>query len=423
MKDFNQFIHNLKDLCGAPSVRGDATENMPFGKGVNDSLLVFQRIVEKMGFITINHQNYLLEFSHGEGEEIGIIGHLDVVPTGDNWNTSPFTLTEIDGRYYARGIIDDKAPTLLSLYALKELVDEGLNFNKKIRFFVGTNEESGWADIDYFIKNGGKFPEYGFSPDGEFPLSYAEKGIFPTEFTIPAYNNFGLIEGGTAINQVCDYARVKPFFTPDQLELDKFDLEFDGEFIVSHGIAAHGSTPELGKNAIKPLLEYMLYKGENVQKVLDCLFYDRENLSKMTSEQGSITLSPNLASNSNGKQSLSCDVRVPYPFTLKDLEQKFQNFGLLYRIIEQKHQPTCVPKDGWFVKALLDAYNKVMGENANPISMGGSTYARAFKFGCAFGPSFPNQDNGIHKPNEFMTKEQMLKTFEIYKQALINIVK
>ena len=143
----------------------------------------------------------------------------------------------------------------------------------------------------------------------------------------------------------------------------------------------------------------------------------------MTSEQGSITLSHNLASNFNGKQSLSCDVRVPYPFTLKDLEQKFQNFGLLYRIIEQKHQPTCVPKDGWFVKALLGAYNKVTGENASPISMGGSTYARAFKFGCAFGPSFPNQDNGIHKPNEFMTKEQMLKTFEIYKQALINIVK
>lgn len=423
MKNFNQFIHNLKDLCSAPSVREDATDKMPFGKGVNDCLLVFKRIVEEMGFTAINHQNYLLEFSHGEGEEIGIIGHLDVVPTGDNWNTPPFTLTEVDGKYFARGIIDDKAPTLLSLYALKELIDSGVKFNKKIRFFVGTNEESGWADIDYFVKNGGKFPEYGFSPDGDFPLSYAEKGIFPTEFTIPALKNFGFIEGGTAINQVCDYARVKPLFTPSQVELDKFNLVYDGEFIVSHGIAAHGSTPELGKNAIKPLLEYMLYKGENVETLLDCLFNDRENLSKMTNEQGSVTLSPNIASGSNGKQSFSCDVRVPYPFTLKDLEQKFQKFGLSYSIIEEKHQPTCVPKDGWFVKALLGAYNEVMEENASPISMGGSTYARAFKFGCAFGPSFPSQDNGIHKPNEFMTKEQMLKTFEIYKQALINIVK
>ena len=33
----------------------------------------------------------------------------------------------------------------------------------------------------------------------------------------------------------------------------KFGLSFDGENIISHGIAAHGSTPEKGKNAIKPI--------------------------------------------------------------------------------------------------------------------------------------------------------------------------
>lgn len=423
MKNFEQFIYNLKRLCNAQSVRTSPKASMPFGEGVMESLLVFKDIVEEMGFSTINHDNYLLEFSYGEGDEIGIIGHLDVVPSGDNWNTPPFDLTEIDGKFFGRGVIDDKGPTLIALYALKALIDQGVKFNKKIRFFVGTNEESGWDDIDHFIKKGGKFPEYGFSPDGEFPLSYAEKGIYPTEFKIDGFKNFGFIQGGTAINQVCDYARVKPNFVPQKVELDKFELSYDGEYIVSHGVAAHGSTPELGKNAIKPILEYMLYKGENVKTILDCLFYDKENLSKMTSEQGSVTLSVNLASQSNEKQSFSCDVRVPYPFTLKDAQEKFQKFGLSYKIIEQKHQPTCVPKDGWFVKALLGAYNEVMGEKATPISMGGSTYARAFKFGCAFGAGFPGVDNGVHMPNEYMTKEQMLKTFEIYKLALENLVK
>ncbi len=423
MNNFEQFICNLKRLCKAESVRTSPKDSMPFGEGVRESLLVFKDIAEGMGFSTINHENYLLEFSYGNGEEIGIIGHLDVVPSGDSWNTPPFDLTEVDGKYFGRGVIDDKGPTLIALYALKALIDQGVKFNKKIRFFVGTNEESGWADIDYFIKKGGKFPEYGFSPDGEFPLSYAEKGIYPTEFKIDGFKNFGFINGGTALNQVCDYATVKPNFIPDQNQLDKFGLSFDGEYIVSHGVAAHGSTPEQGKNAIKPILEYMLSKGEKVKDALDFLFYDKEGLTNMTSEQGSVTISPNKAGKIDGKQAFLCDVRVPYPFTVQDIKDKYDKFNIEYKIVEERHQPTCVPKDGWFVKALLGAYNEVMGEKATPISMGGSTYARAFKFGCAFGAGFPGADNGVHMPNEFMTKEQMLKTFEIYKLALENLVK
>ena len=83
----------------------------------------------------------------------------------------------------------------------------------------------------------------------------------------------------------------------------------------------------------------------------------------------------------------------------------------------------CVDKNGWFVTALLGAYNEIMNENASPISMGGSTYARAFKFGCAFGAEFPNGNSVAHKPNEFMTKEQMLKSYQIYKKAIENLVK
>ena len=37
-------------------------------------------------------------------------GHTDVVPVdGQDWSTDPFALTEIDGKYYARGTADMKA--------------------------------------------------------------------------------------------------------------------------------------------------------------------------------------------------------------------------------------------------------------------------------------------------------------------------
>lgn len=423
MKNFETFISDLKELVSFNGVKQPATCGMPFGEQVQKTLECFDKIAKRMGFTTINHDNYLLEFSYGEGEEVGIIGHLDIVPAGDNWNTPPFILTEKGGAYYGRGVSDDKGPTLLALYALKEVIDSGVKFNKKIRFFAGTNEESGWEDIDYFTSRGGKFPEYGFSPDGDFPLSYAEKGIYPTEFIVNGFANFCFIKGGSAMNQVCDYATVKPYFVPNKNELDQFGLSFDGENIISHGIAAHGSTPEKGKNAIKPILEYMLFKGEKVKEILDCLFLDKEGLNQMVSEQGAVTLSPNLANEEDNKQVILCDVRVPYPFSCQDIKNKYDKFGIQYKIVEERHKPMCVDKNGWFVKALLGAYNEIMNENASPISMGGSTYARAFKFGCAFGAEFPNGISVAHKPNEFMTNEQMLKTYQIYKKAIENLVK
>lgn len=45
-------------------------------------------------------------------------------------------------------------------------------------FIVGTDEESGWGDMDYyFAHNGLKDPDFGFSPDAEFPIINGEKEI------------------------------------------------------------------------------------------------------------------------------------------------------------------------------------------------------------------------------------------------------
>ena len=52
---------------------------------------------------------------------------------------------------------------LLCLKIIKELE---LPVSKRVRFIVGTDEESGWGDMDYyFAHNGLKDPDFGFSPD------------------------------------------------------------------------------------------------------------------------------------------------------------------------------------------------------------------------------------------------------------------
>ncbi|MBQ3596330.1 MAG: Sapep family Mn(2+)-dependent dipeptidase [Clostridia bacterium] len=424
MLNLDKFLLDLKRLVKINSAESSPTKTSPFGEGVALALSEFCAIATELGFTPVNHQGYIAEITVGNGEQVGVIGHLDVVPEGDikNWDYPPFDLTVKDQIVYGRGVSDDKGPLLICLYALKELVDSGYKFNKTIRLFAGTNEETGWGDIEYYQKIG-SFPEYGFSPDGDFPVSYAEKGVMPTTFFLPKLKLFSEIQGGNAINAVCDYAFTVPTFIPTKQELDEFGLSFENGKIVSYGITAHGSTPEKGKNALKPLFEYLLYKGEKVKKVLDGLFYDKYNITKLVSEQGCVTISPNVIKTSRLGVELVCDVRVPYPFTQTDITQKFDLFAVDYTT-DLKHPPMHTAKDGWFVSALMDAYKKVTGESdAKPVSMGGSTFARAFKYGCAFGAGFPQDSEVAHQPNEHVSIENINKCYQIYKNAFINLIK
>ena len=97
MKNFDEFIQDLSRLISYKSVLGAPEDGKPFGKEVDGALNEFINIAKRFGFSPVNHQGYIAELAFGEGEEIGIIGHLDVVPVGIGWNTDPITLTEKEG--------------------------------------------------------------------------------------------------------------------------------------------------------------------------------------------------------------------------------------------------------------------------------------------------------------------------------------
>ena len=60
------------------------------------------------------------------GKSCAVLSHLDVVPAGNNWTVNPFSLTEKDGRYYGRGIADDKGAALVNLYCLRALKENNV---------------------------------------------------------------------------------------------------------------------------------------------------------------------------------------------------------------------------------------------------------------------------------------------------------
>ena len=422
MNIFDQYLESLAKLISFKSVKGEPDGDAPFGLETKRALEYFLEVGKSMGFETINHENYAGEVLFGEGEDFGIIGHLDVVPEGIGWDTDPYTLTIKDDVAYGRGVDDNKGPTLACLFALKQLKDEGFVPKKRLHLIAGCNEETGWEDVKYLEAKGGVLPEQGFSPDGCFPATYAEKGILNAHFYLPKLKNYSGIKGGTVINAVC--ALVTANATEQGINeslLHKHGLMLkDGNVIESVGKSAHGSTPHLGKNAILPLLEYFTECGEDLSNVIDCLFKDKHGLSSIANEQGMLTFSPNLICEKDGEVVISCDCRFPAPYKLEEVLAIIDKFGIKYDYKYNK-PPFMVEKDGFVITSLLKAYRDVTGDMTPPKSLGGSTFARAFKSGCSFGPTLPGSNHHVHEPNEQFKISELKTMFEIYYKAIKNI--
>ena len=186
-----------------PSVKGEATPDAPFGKDVRRMLDVAMADAKAFGYETRNFDGYACDITlPGESEEaIAVLGHLDVVPAGDNWATPPFTATRVGDQIFARGTSDDKGPALAALYAMNAIKAAGIPLKKSIRLILGCDEESGWEDMAYYCAHT-EMPEVGFSPDASFPIINTEKGMIHGFFTSK------LAEDGLQVKQLWTGERV-----------------------------------------------------------------------------------------------------------------------------------------------------------------------------------------------------------------------
>ena len=144
-----EIISRTKELLSIPSVldKFDPNSKTPFGVEIDKALQYMLGLAKEDGFITKNINNYAAHVEYGKGKEIlGVLCHLDVVPTGDvsKWTTPPFSPTIRDDKLFARGASHDKVPTTAAYFALKLLKEEGFKPKKRIRVILGTDEETGW---------------------------------------------------------------------------------------------------------------------------------------------------------------------------------------------------------------------------------------------------------------------------------------
>jgi len=131
--------------------------------------------------------------------------HLDVVGPGEaKWEKNPFGAIESNGKIYGRGSADMKGGIAAAVTAIRQIVDSGTKLQGDIVFAAAAGEETDSCGAKRFISDSSRLPEF----------------------------------VGVVIPEPTDFAIVTSHRGMLWLE------------VTTTGKAAHGSTPQLGVNAI-----------------------------------------------------------------------------------------------------------------------------------------------------------------------------
>lgn len=197
----------LTDIVAIKSVNDHELEVAQYFKGLFDQHNIDAKIIELGG----SRANLVATIGSGH-PVIGVSGHMDVVSAGNeaDWLYDPFTLTEADGMLYGRGTSDMKAGLAALAIAMIDIKEQGLLKKGTIKLFATAGEESSQLGSN-------DFNQKGYMDDVEAMIIAEPSG------------------------NVINYA-------------NKGSMNFH---ITSRGVSSHSSMPNMGVNAIKPLLAFI----------------------------------------------------------------------------------------------------------------------------------------------------------------------
>ncbi len=157
-----------------------------------------------------------------------VYGHYDVQPPDplDKWETEPFEPSMRDGRLYARGISDDKAPMFIPIKVAEAFLAADGALPVNVKFMFEGEEEIGSPSLEAFVRANATLLacDWVLSADGamwrtdEPSLTVASRGLAALAFTVtgPGKDLHSGRHGGAVANPLHAIARLAAsLHTPD----------------------------------------------------------------------------------------------------------------------------------------------------------------------------------------------------------------
>jgi len=411
-------------------------------------------IAERLGFETANDSNIIGIADWRAGNttaaaprpQHALICHTDTVAAGPGWDVEPFALTRQGDYLLGRGILDDKGPLVVTLHALAAVRDilahAGTPATCDWRFLFGTCEETSMHDAEYYLEHYPQ-PDFLFTPDADFPVSYGEKGIFQAHLVSQPLTRPTIValQAGTVMNAVPGTASATlSYGIPNTRTYGTVSFE-------AEGVSAHASRPEDGVNAIAALLDEIfendLGSAEErtflklVRRIVSCTDGSSIGLDCADDDFGPLTCVGSTLSFDGERISLGVDVRYPTTLTADALVEKLQTVcadcNATVDVVINK-DPFLIDPHGPYIDALSAAYEETIGLPCVPFTMGGGTYARKFANAASFGSEFPkdvaehltsepapSNIGGMHAANEGVHIKLLEQVFRVNANAILKL--
>lgn len=444
--DYLVQVESVEDLS-------KAEPGKPWGPKSYEALSRGLELAQRLGLDAHNVDGYL-GYADLPGESdtyLATIAHTDVVPLGTGWHFDPLHVTRKDGYLIGRGVLDDKGPFVLSLYAahffVRQVERTGRKLPYTLRAIVGNDEETNMGDVEYYLERY-PGPAFLFTPDADFPLICGEKGRVGLTLTSGEAGDGARIvdfEGGTVSNAIPGVASAVVRAAEGELASEgTVSAEQAGEGLVkltAHGKGGHASMPEGTVNAIGLLVGYLLEHGvcnaaeRSYLELLQLVFASTDGSSlgiaatddifdPLTSIGGTIRTR-------GGRLEQTMDVRYPTSTSgeriLARMQELAQDHGATARM-DGDMVPFHTSPDSPEIRTLVGTYNEFTGHDDHAFTIGGGTYARHFRNAAAFGPHdsrirAPDWVGPEHGPDEGIAEDQLKLALKIYIVSIARLMR
>ncbi len=417
-------------LIAVKSVKGDPLPGAPFGEGPRAMLDTVMDWGRSEGFYAEDHGVGVVHIAERAGQpDLGIWLHGDVVPVGEGWIYDPFLATEYKGCIIGRGATDNKGQLCCIFHLLRIFKKLGIRLNYLPALYVGSDEESGMADLKGIPGNDDARgfihvctpPRMSLVPDSGFPVGYGGKGSLVIHL-----KSLQPLSGITLTAGLKD--------SPG-----KGEAQIGEEILSSFSAPRHLTNPDPNGNMITELTDRLLERNDVASADRPVLeFIRRLSLDihgdsfgiNVPTQMRPLTLAAFRVQTKDGCPEVSLNIRYPIEIdadTIRDrLDAAARPCGMTVSEAKKGNPPYMMDRSNPMIDLLYGIADSITGDGKPPYTLSGGTYAHvlpnAYVFGmdgCKKPDDFPSGHGGAHGMDELVSLDRLQRAMRIYARALL----